>query len=46
MLLNEEYLRKIVRESIHKVLTEDEQQEWFLNYGFDENFDFAEDIIT
>lgn len=46
MLLNEEYLRKVVRESIHKILTEDEQQEWFLNYGFDENFDFAKDIMN
>ena len=46
MLLNEEYLRKVVRESIHSVLMENEQPDWFLKYGFDENFDFAEDIMN
>lgn len=46
MLLNEEYLRKVVRESIHSVLMENEQPDWFLEYGFDENFDFANDMMN
>ncbi len=46
MLLNEEYLRKVVRESIYSVLMENEQPDWFLEYGFDENFDFANDMMN
>lgn len=46
MLLNEEYLRKVVRESIHSVLMENEQPDWFLEFGFDENFDFANDMMN
>lgn len=40
MILNENYLRKVVRESIHKVLTEDE------NMNMNQGIDYKEDIMN